>query len=86
LKRILTFSAFATADQVYQEATVALRGMPGVRSVEVLVAASGKPEFCLILDTDDARDAEIGANLDAGLAEYAAYLTQVSHRAYRRVG
>ncbi len=86
MRRILTFDAFASQGDVAYEATASLRAIPGILSSEVLAAATGQPAFCILIETDDAQDAEVGRRLDAGIHEYAEFLGPVTHRAFRKIG
>ncbi len=86
MKRILTFDAYASPEEVVEESTAMLRRMPGVRTVEVLSAIGGPPRFCIILETDDAQDGEVAARLNASIQEYGGYLSNVTNRAFKRIG
>jgi hypothetical protein len=52
----------------------------------VLTAVEGNPRFCVILDVEDERDAALAARFDALRAEYASYHSNLTVRAYHKVG
>lgn len=87
MRRILTFDVDASPYEVAQEAGPSLKNVPGIKSVEVLTAAPGsRPAYCILVETDDAQDAEVAAYLDRNMKNYAEYLSNVSHRAYKKLG
>lgn len=86
MKRILTFDAYASPDEVAEESTATLRRMPGVLSVEVLSAIGSQPRFCIILETDDAQDSEVAARINASAQEYSGYVSNLTSRAFKRIG
>jgi hypothetical protein len=86
MKRIFTFDAYDASAYDVMDALYPIRSMPGVRSVEVLTAVEGSPRFCIILDVEDERDAALAARFESLKAEYAGYHSNMSVRAYRKVG
>jgi antibiotic biosynthesis monooxygenase (ABM) superfamily enzyme len=86
MRRILTFDAYASQDEVAEESAATLRRIPGVISAEILSAVGGQPRYCVIMETDDGQDAEVVARINASLQEYAGYVSNVTNRAFRRIG
>jgi hypothetical protein len=86
VKRILTFDAYASPEEVVEESTAMLRRMPGVLSVEVLSAIGSQPRFCVILETDDTQDGEVAARINSSIQEYGGYVSNLTNRAFRRIG
>lgn len=86
MRRILTFDADADAYEVASETKTSLRALPGVLAVEVLTAVGSRPTYCVLLETDDAKDEEVARRINADLSSYAGYLSNVSHRAFKKVG
>jgi|GEM_PF-4548295 len=87
MRRILTFDVDASPYEVAQEAVPSLKNVPGVKSVEVLSSASGgHPGFCILLETEDDLDAQVAAHVDRNMKNYADYLSNVTHRAYKKIG
>ncbi len=60
--------------------------MPGVKSLEVLVASEGSPRYCLILETEDEHDSAVAARIEAMHRDYAGFHSSYSNRAFRSVG
>lgn len=86
MKRILTIDAYASPDEVAVESAATLRHMPGVLAVEVLSAVGSQPRFCIILETDDARDGDVAARINASAREYGDYVSNLTNRAFKRIG
>ena len=87
MRRMLTFDVDASPYEIAQEAVPALRNIPGIKSFEVLSAAAGtRPAFCILLETDDAQDAEVAAYLDRNMKGYSDYISNITHRAYKKLG
>jgi hypothetical protein len=60
--------------------------MPGVKSVEVLQAVQGSPRYCMILETEDDKDAEVSSRLQEMFKQYSQYVSNVSMKTYRKIG
>lgn len=86
MRRILMFDAYASPDEVASESAATFRRIPGVISAEILSAMGGQPRYCVLLETDDAQDPDVVARINASLQEYADYVSNVSNRAFRRIG
>lgn len=86
MKRILMFDAYASPDEVATESAATFRRIPGVISAEILSAVGGQPRYCVLLETDDSQDADVMAQINASLQNYAEYVSNVSNRAFRRIG
>ena len=86
MKRIVTFDAFDASAYDVLDALYPVRSIAGVKSLEVLSAVEGSPRFCIILETEDDKDAAITARFDALKAEYAGYHSNMTMRTYRKVG
>lgn len=86
MKRIFTFDAFDASAYDIMDAMYPVRSMPGVKSIEVLTAVEGNPRFCVILDVEDDKDADIAAKADNLKGQYVGYYSNLSVRAFKKVG
>jgi hypothetical protein len=86
MKRIFTFDAYDASGYDVLDAVYPFRSQPGVRSIEVLTAVEGSPRFCVILDIEDDKDADVVARMDNLKAQYAGYHSNLTARAFRKVG
>ena len=86
MKRVISFDAYEAGSSDIVQAFYPIRSLPGVNSVEVLSATSGSPQWCVVIDVDDARDGEVVARMEALGREYAGYHSGMTNRGYRKVG
>ncbi len=86
MKRVFTFDAYGAGSYDVLDALYPFRSLPGVRSLEVLTAVEGSPRYCIIMDVEDDKDAALMARADALKAQYAGYYSNMTIRAYRKVG
>jgi hypothetical protein len=86
VKHFIFFDTDAATSQVADEVSFAMRGMVGATSAEILTSVGVGPGFCIIVETDDNKDAEVTLAIDRGLAGFADNLRNVAHRRYRKVG
>ena len=86
MKRLISFDAYDAGSYDIVQALYPIRSLPGVTSVEVLAATSGSPQFCVVVDVEDAQDAEVVARMEALGREYTGYHSGLTMRAYRKVG
>ena len=85
MKRLITFDAQAGAYDVV-DALYPIKAIAGVKSVEVLAAVEGSPQFCVIIDVEDAQDAAVLARMNSLGAEYSGFHSHMTNRAFRKVG
>jgi hypothetical protein len=86
MKRIFTFDSYDASAYDVLDALYPVRSLPGVRSVEVLTAVEGSPRYCIILDVEDDKDAAIAARADSLKSQYAGYYSNLTIRAFKKVG
>lgn len=86
MKRLITFDAYEAGPYDVVDALYPIRSMPGVKSVEVLSAVEGSPRYCIVLDVDDEQDGAVAARMEALGREYSGYHSNMSSRAFRKVG
>ena len=86
MKRIVTFDSYDASAYDVLDALYPVRSIPGVRSLEVLTAVEGSPRYCIILDVEDDKDAALTARFDALRSEYAGYHSNLTMRAFKKVG
>ncbi len=86
MKRILTFDSYDASAYDILDALYPIRSIPGVKSLEVLTAVEGSPRYCIIMDVEDDKDAALMARADSLRAQYAGYYSNMTIRAYRKVG
>ncbi len=85
MKRLISFDAYAGAYDVL-DALYPIRALAGVKSVEVLAALEGSPKFCVIVDVDDDQDAAVVAEMEALGREFSGHHSNLTNRAFRKVG
>ena len=85
MKRMIVFDSYADSFEV-SSGSSQVRMMPGVKSVEVLQALQGSPRYCMILETEDDKDAEVSSKLQEMFKQYSQYIGNVSMKAYRKIG
>jgi len=86
MKRIMTFDSYDASAYDVLDALYPFRSLPGVRSLEVLTAVEGSPRYCVILDVEDDKDAEIAARADSLKTQYVGYYSNMTMRAFKKVG
>ncbi len=86
MKRIFSFDSYDASAYDVLDALYPFRSVPGVRSLEVLTAVEGSPRYCIILDIEDDKDAALMARADSLKAQYAGYYSNLTMRAFRKVG
>jgi hypothetical protein len=86
MKRIFNFDSYDASAYDVLDALYPFRSIPGVKSLEVLTAVEGSPRYCIILDIEDDKDAALMARADSLKAQYAGYYSNLTTRAYRKVG
>ena len=86
MKHLIFFDTDAGTSMVVDEVSFAMRRMAGASSAEVLMSSSVGPGFCIIVETDDDKDAEVTVAINRGLAGFADNLRNVAHQTYRKVG
>jgi len=82
---MVTFDAYADSFEV-SSGSSGVRMMPGVKSVEILQSVQGSPRYCMILETEDDKDAEVSSRLQEMFKQYSQYVSNVSMKAYRKIG
>jgi hypothetical protein len=85
VKRLISFDAYAGAYDVV-DALYPIRSLAGVKSVEVLSALEGSPKFCVIVDVEDEQDGAVLAKMEALGRDYSGYHSNMTNRAFRKVG
>ena len=86
MKRIMTFDSYDASAYDVLDALYPIRSIPGVKSLEVLTAVEGSPRYCIIMEVEDDKDAAIAAKADSLRAQYAGYYSNLTMRAFRKVG
>ena len=86
MKRIMTFDSYDASAYDVLDALYPIRSIPGVKSLEVLTAVEGSPRYCIIMDVEDDKDAAIAAKADSLRAQYSGYYSNLTMRAFRKVG
>ncbi len=85
MKRLISFDAYAGAYDVV-DALYPIRSLAGVKSVEVLSALEGSPKFCVIVDVEDEQDGIVLAKMEELGRDYSGYHSNMTNRAFRKVG
>lgn len=85
MKRMIMFDIYADSYEV-SSGSSEVRMMPGVKSVEILQTAQGSPRYCMILETEDDKDAEVNSRLQEIFKRYSQYISNVSMKEYRKIG
>ncbi len=86
MKRILSFDAYDASAYDVLDALYPFRSLPGVKSVEVLTAVEGSPRYCIVIDVEDDKDAALMARADEFTNQYTGYYSNLTMRAFRKVG
>ncbi len=86
MKRIWTFDSYDASAYDVLDALYPFRSTPGVKSIEVLTAVEGSPRYCIILDIEDDKDAALMAKADSLKAQYTGYYSNMTMRAFKKVG
>ncbi len=86
MKRILTFDSYDASAYDVLDALYPFRSTPGVKTLEVLTAVEGSPRYCIILDIEDDKDAALMAKVDSLKAQYSGYYSNLTMRAFKKVG
>ncbi len=83
MTRLVLFDTYVDTFQV-AEAVRPAKTLAGVKTFELL-ESSTSPRFCLFIETDDAHDAAIAAQINSTLQNYADYVSRVSHLVMKKV-
>ncbi len=86
MKRIWSFDSYDASAYDVLDALYPFRSTPGVKSLEVLTAVEGSPRYCIILDIEDDKDAALMAKVDSLKSQYTGYYSNMTMRAFRKVG
>ncbi len=86
MKRMWSFDAYDASAYDVLDALYPFRSAPGVKSLEVLTAVEGSPRYCIILDIEDDKDAALMAKAESLKGQYAGYYSNMTMRAFKKVG